>query len=375
MRSTIGKRVAHVAIVLAVVIGLTVATFGVASAATETSVSVTPSNDTVSVGESVTFDVRVNDVDNGVNSYEFDLSVDDNEVAEITDVSLQGTSADDTLTSVEYAENGSSVSVSAGVAGHDDGVIASVTVRTDAVGTAGISLSNVVIGDDDANSYDITSTNGATLSAVEETVSVDVEPVETTVSTDEATDFDVVVVDASDGVGSYEFDLAVGDSNVAAIENVSLVGTNASDSLTNVSWGPNGTSVSVAAGIGDEDHGRIATISIVGQSNGTTSLSMEGVAIGDNNGSSYTVGSTGSAEITVRAGPAPVATDFGSPTDVDGDGVYEDVNGDGKFDIVDVSALLNNMDSETIQESPEYFDFNGDGEFTIVDVSALLTQV
>ncbi|RAW45717.1 hypothetical protein DQW50_07385 [Halorubrum sp. 48-1-W] len=72
---------------------------------------------------------------------------------------------------------------------------------------------------------------------------------------------------------------------------------------------------------------------------------------------------------------SPIGNFENSPTDPDGDGLYEDINGDGRFDLVDVQALFANLDDETIQNNPEAFDFNGDGSVDIVDVQQLFTQL
>lgn len=138
-----------------------------ASAATSTTVSVDPGSQSVDVGNTVQYDIVVDSVDNGIASYEFDASVGDAGTAMITDVSLQGTSADDTLTTVEYADDNSNVSVAAGSAGHDAGVIATVTVEGVAAGETDLSLSGVAVGDNDASSYTIDGTNAGTVSVTE----------------------------------------------------------------------------------------------------------------------------------------------------------------------------------------------------------------
>lgn len=61
--------------------------------------------------------------------------------------------------------------------------------------------------------------------------------------------------------------------------------------------------------------------------------------------------------------------------DPNGDGVYEDVNGDGSFNIVDVNALFQNYQTESVQNNKGGFDFNGDGSVNIVDVNKLFQEV
>jgi hypothetical protein len=73
--------------------------------------------------------------------------------------------------------------------------------------------------------------------------------------------------------------------------------------------------------------------------------------------------------------PAPVGDAPASPTDPDGDGVYEDVNGDGEVTILDVEALFDNYDGDLSVEQQAALDLNNDGALTIRDVVALLREL
>ncbi len=66
------------------------------------------------------------------------------------------------------------------------------------------------------------------------------------------------------------------------------------------------------------------------------------------------------------------------PTDPDNDGRYENITGDGEFDILDVQALFDNLDSDTVQNNPRAFNFSEDndpGKVTIFDVQALFEKL
>jgi hypothetical protein len=183
-----------------------------------------------------------------------------------------------------------------------------------------------------------------------------------------------MVSNASNGVGSYDFSASVDNPNTVTIENVSLVGTSPSGTLTDVTFAADGSNVTVVAASAGVDDGRIATIHLRGQSPGASSVSIDSATVGDSQASSYTISSLGSASVQVEAGPSPVVGSS-PPGDVDGDGKFEDINGDGTFNVVDVSALLQNRNSAAIENSPTSFDFNGDGQFSIVDINALLTSL
>jgi hypothetical protein len=205
-------------------------------------------------------------------------------------------------------------------------------------------------------------------------VSLDLSPTDATVSNDGTTALDVMVSNASNGVGSYDFSASVDNPNTVTIENVSLVGTSPGGALTDVTFAADGSNVSVAAASAGVDEGRLATIYVRGESPGTASVSLDSATVGDTAANSYTVGSLGSASVQVEAGPSPVVGSS-PPGDADGDGKFEDINGDGTFNVVDVSALLQNRNSAAIENSPTSFDFNGDGQFSIVDINALLTSL
>jgi PKD repeat protein len=130
----------------------------------ETIVSVDPAARNVSVGGTVQYDVVVSRFDNGISSYEFDATLGSATTAKIVDVRLQGTDPDDALTSIEYATDNGSVSVAAGNAGHDEGVIATITVEGVATGTTDLSLRNVVVGDNTSDSYTIDAIRNGTVS-------------------------------------------------------------------------------------------------------------------------------------------------------------------------------------------------------------------
>jgi PKD repeat protein len=65
------------------------------------------------------------------------------------------------------------------------------------------------------------------------------------------------------------------------------------------------------------------------------------------------------------------------PQDLDGDGLYENVRGDGEFDIMDVQALFDNLDTETVQSASAAFNFSGGDpdRVTVLDVQGLFTQL
>jgi subtilisin family serine protease len=62
------------------------------------------------------------------------------------------------------------------------------------------------------------------------------------------------------------------------------------------------------------------------------------------------------------------------PTDPDGDGRYEDIDGDGEVTLDDVQAFSQMLQSDKVQNNPQFFDFNGDGQVSVADLQELFDQ-
>jgi hypothetical protein len=202
-------------------------------------------------------------------------------------------------------------------------------------------------------------------------------PAEQRVGVDQTSRYEVVVTDASTGVGSYEFVARVSDTDTAIITDATANGTEDGGTLTTVDVADDGGSATVLTAAADLDGGAtttIATLTVEGVTPGTTSVSLGDATVGDSQAQSYTVENVSGASAVVEdVGPVVVG---GQPaTDPNGDGEYEDINGDGTVDIVDVSAFFENRNSDTMEDNPESLDFNGDGVVNIVDISKLFEEV
>jgi PKD repeat protein len=201
-------------------------------------------------------------------------------------------------------------------------------------------------------------------------------PVEQRVGIDQTSRYEVVVTGADDGIGSYEFVARVGETGTATITDATLKGTSGDGALSSVEVADDGTSATVLTAAADLTEGTtttIATLAVEGVAPGTTDISLDDIVVGDSQSRGYTIENVSGASVTVEE-MAPVVVGDQPATDPDGDGLYEDINGDGTFDIVDVSALFRNRNSDTIQNDPEGLDFNGDGIVDIVDISKLFDE-
>jgi len=68
---------------------------------------------------------------------------------------------------------------------------------------------------------------------------------------------------------------------------------------------------------------------------------------------------------------SPIGPSADTPTDLDGDGLYEDVDGDGKLTEADLSLLASNLDDTCITRNARAFDYSNDGRIGQEDVDLL----
>jgi len=187
--------------------------------------------------------------------------------------------------------------------------------------------------------------------------------------------YDIVLRNASNGVGAFEnLTVSVDDTEIAGIDDIETdVGGSANTGVVD-----NETAfVNVPFGGDTEDNGTVtlATVTVSAAGNGTATLNLTQTGdLSRENGELYNVSAVSDGTIAVGGGPPPVVGDD-APTDTDGDGLYEDVNGNGQPDIGDVQALFVNKDSTVVTNNQGAFDFNGNGQIDIGDVQALFNQI
>ncbi|SDM53166.1 hypothetical protein SAMN04487949_1980 [Halogranum gelatinilyticum] len=138
-----------------------------APAVKSTDVSLSPTDAEITLGNTGTYDIVVENTDGGVGAFTATVTVDDPSVAIITDVEVQGSPG---LLETDYASDNSSVTINAALA--DTANTGSVTIATIEVtgqgeGTANLGLDVAALGDENGNSYTVDSTSGATVTAVD----------------------------------------------------------------------------------------------------------------------------------------------------------------------------------------------------------------
>ncbi|MBV0924114.1 PKD domain-containing protein [Halomicroarcula limicola] len=200
-------------------------------------------------------------------------------------------------------------------------------------------------------------------------VDVSLVPADQTATTGDEVTYDVVV-SGTDDVGAFEGTVSLSDTSSAVITDVSTPAA-ADNEVVDVSDQTADVQVYNLPSNTD-DPVTVATITLSAESTGETDISLSDTSVFNEQGTGYTVDSTGDATLSVSL--APVVGDT-PPADIDGDGVFEDINGNGEFNIVDVQALFYNLDSPTVENNVALFDFNGDGQVNVGDVQTAFYAV
>lgn len=354
----------------------------VGSAATTSELSLQPvEGDSVETGNTATYEVVLGTVDNGVGAWNYTVSVSNASVATITDANLD-TAADDATAggTAEISDDGSSVTFD-GFATESqqstgsDFVLATVTVKGEAVGSTSLDLSVDYFEDTDNSQYTLDPvTDGSFQVESLPPVTASITPSEGSVANEGYSLYSVSVSNVSNGIGAYNFTVTTADE-----QTVEIVGTEqglegGEFSTFSADVASNNASVQIegvtSGGVQGNDI-TLAKIRVYGAQKGSSSLGVsfaDGYLQGVNSSISYTVEETTSASVTVRAPPNPVDDGGSAPADQDKDGKYEDVDGNGVLDGRDVITLWNNRD--TINND-NFFDYNGDGVVDARDVLQL----
>jgi hypothetical protein len=137
-----------------------------------TSVSLAPLSAETAPDDTTTYDLVVDDAQDGVGAYTATVSLADSSVASITDVTLHGDPPGQTM-AVDIADDGSSATITAALMDTADTgsvMIASVTVEGAAAGSTTLSTSVDALANEDASRYTVTQTNSVLVTVTEVTV-------------------------------------------------------------------------------------------------------------------------------------------------------------------------------------------------------------
>lgn len=119
---------------------------------------------------------------------------------------------------------------------------------------------------------------------------------------------------------------------------------------------------------------QIGTITIRGDRNGQTALSIIQARVDDDSGE-LTSPQFANCPVEVTGSGLYLSCIQSYPNDLNEDGRYEDINGNGHIDFNDVVLFFNNMDWIAANEPVSAFDFNRNGQIDFNDVVLLFNQI
>lgn len=194
------------------------------------------------------------------------------------------------------------------------------------------------------------------------TTTVAVQPTAETIDTGTNTTVEIVLDEATDGVGSIDIELDVADGAVANVTNASVAGNPNTVQNTIES---NSVRL-IATGMDTADTGSVtlATVTLTGESTGTSALDVTVGAIGDESGSSYNITQVSNGELTVEDTATATETDEDSGGGSSGDVSSGDVSsgGGGSGDVssggggsadIDIVATQRNATSVQVGDTVE----------------------
>jgi hypothetical protein len=227
---------------------------------------------------------------------------------------------------------------------------------------------------------------------------VSVTPATQTIDAGTTTTVNITVQSVNGGVGAYSFTLSSDDTGTVSFTDVQLRGN---PGTSDVEITPDGSQVDVSAALADAgDNGpvTVATVTLAGDAAGESALTLSDVAVGDEQGNSYTINSVNDGSISVLESttiqnveltPDTVDEQQTTTTTVDFD--VTKVSSDGNSDEIvftapsdltlsNPSASVTGADGSTIQieSSPEVGGANGGSnnqvEFAIAPDNSINTS-
>ena len=185
-----------------------------------------------------------------------------------------------------------------------------------------------------------------------------------TVTEDRTVEAQLVLSEASEGLAGFDVVVEVGDTGVATIDGAT-VDDAFPESLTSVSVAGDGSTVTLEASDGNDNvqsgatEVPLGTITFAPQSVGETDVALAIDQV-DADDASLMEPATQAGTLAVTEALDSIG-DNPSPTDPDGDGLYEDVNGNDRLDADDVVVLFEHREDSNVTDQIEHFDFNENG--------------
>jgi len=369
-------------------------------------VSLDPRLAVVEVGNRTRLDVVVDGFTDGIGTYEVVVNTTDAGAAPVVDATKRVEGQFGLAPTV--ADDGSGArlrALRADTASTGPLVLGSVTLRGDAAAAVDVRVTEVTLGNESQETYDVAGIDNASVSVERRLVSLAValdpatvqpgDPVLATVrreDTDERVNATVRVDGTArstgeDGTAAFGLE-STGDYAVTATR-----ADTASETYANVTATlrvRERVRLSVSLNRSDAPAGDPVLVTVRREDTGervNATVRVDDTARSTGENGETTVRLAAAGNYTLRATKPDTATEtyanatatlqiepVGPGRDLDGDGLFEDVDADGDFDVVDVAVLLSTFGEKRERGYVDRFDFKPDGRLNVLDVAVLLER-
>ena len=182
------------------------------------------------------------------------------------------------------------------------------------------------------------------------TTSVAVQPSSDTITAGNTSTVDIVVESASGGVGSIDIELSVSDGAIADISDTAVAGN---PDTVETSDGTDSVRIT-ATGMDIADSGSVpvASVTLTGDTAGTSDLDLTVAAIGDESGEAYSITDERDGELTVEGVADSTPTETATESDSPGSGDDDSTDRSGTSDESSSSSDSETDDTPTPTATP-----------------------
>ena len=331
----------------------------------------------ISSGETSTLQIIVGDLPTGLSGYKITVTLDNPNVARITDVTfpswavlydiVEQTNSSVIVKAVDLQENINP--------GDSNVTLLTLTIEAISQGTTGVTIEINQMDDDNGDPITISEVYTNTL--IVDPTKIGIRPEKNTVTIGSTVKVTIYADQLPKGLAGYKMRVRV-NSTIARIVNVEFP-----------SWATlyeinNETNLSIVLKAVDlyeqvqngSTNVTLAIIYIEGVSEGEFKIELEVDQMDDDQGDTIPIlidESFNTVFTVTILQPLPGCNN--PPQDPDGDGLYEDVNGNNRLDFDDVVVLFKNMDWIIEKGYKNYFDFNNNERMDFNDIVLLFKMI
>lgn len=272
----------------------------------EIDLSLAPAQQTVSAGETTTYDLVAEGATEGISSYEANLSLSDSSVASFQSFDHAYQPKFD---NTEVTDNRLDIGAALGdniIPGAQQTTLGTVTLAGETGGQANISFDETsLVLNSNAEAYGVGTMSGGSVEVIND-INISLSPAQQTVSVSGTTTYELVAEGATGGIGSYEATLSFSDGSVASFQSFDHA---YQPKFDNTQVTDNEVSIGAAMGgnvIPGAQQITLGTLTVAGEAEGQTDISAGEVFVLNANAEAYANGTVVGGALEVDSETAAV---------------------------------------------------------------------